>query len=95
MHETLIAYINAHATIPLNEAEAELIRNIFVPRRIRKKQYFLQEGEVCKYIGYIVKGAMRMYSVDDKGVEHVVSLYVENWWAGDRESFMMLTPSNT
>ena len=36
---------------------------------------------------------MRQYSVDDKAVEHIVRLSIENWWAGDRESFTMLTPS--
>jgi len=36
---------------------------------------------------------MRQYSVDDKGAEHIVALFIENWWAGDRESFVMLTPS--
>ncbi|MBC9914529.1 Crp/Fnr family transcriptional regulator [Chitinophaga varians] len=93
MYEKLISYINAHATQPLNEEEVKIIKDIFVPKKIRKKQYFLQEGEVCKYMGFIVKGAMRMYSVDDKGSEHVLSLYVEDWWAGDRESFIMLTPT--
>jgi CRP-like cAMP-binding protein len=48
---------------------------------------------VCKYVGFIVKGAMRQYSVDDKGVEHIVHLYIENYWASDRESAIMLTPS--
>ena len=43
--------------------------------------------------GYIIKGAMRKCYIDDKGVEHVVDLYIENWWAGDRESFVMNTPS--
>src|SRR5262249_20716033 len=33
------------------------------------------------------------YSVDEKGNEHVVRLSIENWWAGDRESFTMLIPS--
>jgi CRP-like cAMP-binding protein len=48
---------------------------------------------VCKYAAFIVKGAMRQYSVDDKGSEHIVRLSIENWWAVDRESFVMLTPS--
>lgn len=94
MHETLIQYINAHTTIALTKQEIDIITNIFTPRRIRKRQFFLQEGDVCKYMGFIVKGAMRQYSVDDKGVEHIIRLYIENWWAGDRESFIMLTPSS-
>ncbi|PWT70425.1 MAG: cyclic nucleotide-binding protein [Bacteroidetes bacterium] len=94
MHETLIQHINSHASTPLTESDIDIVKNIFTPRRIRKRQYFLQEGDVCKYMGFVVKGAMRQYSVDDKGTEHIVRLYIENWWAGDRESFVMLTPSN-
>src|SRR4051812_22609504 len=93
MHEPLIKYVNSFATTPLTSDEVELIKNIFVYRKIRKKQYLLQSGEVCKYAAFIVKGAMRQYSVDEKGVEHIIRLSLENWWAVDRESYMMLTPS--
>jgi len=93
MHKELITYINNHVTSPLKNAQIELVKKAFVSKKIRKKQYFLQEGEVCKHFAFIVKGAMRQYSVDDKGAEHVVGLFIENWWAGDRESFVMLTPS--
>jgi CRP-like cAMP-binding protein len=93
MHESLIKYINSYTSIPLTDSETELIKNTFVPKKIRRKQYFLQEGQVCKYSAFIVKGAMRQYSVDDKGVEHIIRLLIENWWAVDRESFVMLTPS--
>jgi len=36
---------------------------------------------------------MRQYSVDEKGTEHIVRLGVEGWWMGDRESWVMETPS--
>src|SRR6266540_3724893 len=93
MHEALIKYINSYATTPLTESEIELIKNTFVPKKFRKRQYFLQEGEVCKYSAFIVKGAMRQYMVDDKGEEHIIQLFIENWWASDRESQIKETPS--
>jgi CRP-like cAMP-binding protein len=93
MYESFIKYINDYAATPLAENEIEVIKNTFVPKKIRKRQYFLQEGQVCKYSAFIVKGAMRQYSIDDKGVEHIVRLFIENWWAVDRESYVMLTPS--
>ena len=93
MHKNLLAYINQHATSPPTRDEDALSVATFQPKKLRKKQYFLEEGNVCKYVGFIVKGAMRQYSVDDKGVEHVVQLYIENYWASDRESAVMLTPS--
>ncbi|MEZ2336056.1 Crp/Fnr family transcriptional regulator [Mucilaginibacter sp. RCC_168] len=93
MHKNLLAYIREHATSPLTSDEEALIVAAFQPKKLRKKQYFLEEGNVCKYVGFIVKGAMRQYSVDDKGAEHIVQLYIENYWASDRESALMLTPS--
>jgi CRP-like cAMP-binding protein len=93
MHESLIAYIKRYSATPLTEAEIEVIKESFVPKKFRKRQYLLQEGQVCKHGAFIVKGAMRKYSVDDKGVEHIISLYIENWWPFDRESYVMLTPS--
>lgn len=94
MHDSLIQYIQKFSTTPISVDAVEGIKNLFVPKKLRKKQYFLQEGEVCKYFGFIVKGAMRQYTIDEKGVEHMVHLSIENWWVGDRESWVMLTPSN-
>jgi len=93
MHETLLTYIRKHSTTPLTENEIEVIKDVFIPKKLRKRQFFLQEGEVCKYAAFIVKGAMRQYRVDDKGVEHMLRLSMENWWVSDRESYTMLTPS--
>ena len=93
MHKNLFDYINRHAASPLTAEEEAVIVATFQTKKLRKKQYFLQEGNVCKYGGFVVKGAMRQYSVDDKGIEHIVQLYIEDWWASDRESATMLTPS--
>lgn len=44
-------------------------------------------------MAFIAVGAMRKYYLDEKGVEHIVDLYIEGWWAVDRESYVMSTPS--
>ena len=93
MHESLIHYIRDHSSTPLTETEIEVIKDVFTFKKLRKHQFLLQEGQVCKYGAFIVKGAMRQYSIDDKGAERIVNLYLENWWASDRESYVMLTPS--
>jgi hypothetical protein len=36
---------------------------------------------------------MRQYRVDEKGMEHIEHLFMENYWTNDRESSTMLTPS--
>jgi CRP-like cAMP-binding protein len=79
MHQNFLAYVDKHGASPLSGEEEALIIAAFQPRKLRKKQYFLQEGDVCKHTAFIVKGAMRQYSVDDKGIEHIVHLYIENY----------------
>jgi CRP-like cAMP-binding protein len=93
MYDSLFTYIKERSKTPLSEKDVGLIKSVFVPKKIRKKQYLLQAGEICKYTAFIVKGAMRQYRVDDKGIEHIIRLSLETWWAVDRESYTMLTPS--
>jgi hypothetical protein len=46
MHESLFKYINSYITAPLKGTELELVKKAFVLKKIEKKQYFPQEGEV-------------------------------------------------
>lgn len=93
MYDAFFDYLKKFSSEPLSEEEKTLIRRTFTPFRLRKRQFLLQAGDQCKYFAFIVKGAMRMYSVDEKGIEHIVRLGVEDWWMGDRESFVEFTPS--
>lgn len=91
--QQLLNYIRKYSSSPVSENDYEIIKSYFSFKKLRKKQYFLQEGEVCKYFAFILKGAMRQYFIDEKGAEHFVQLGIENWWMGDRESWALLTPS--
>jgi CRP-like cAMP-binding protein len=93
MYDIFFSYLKKFTSNPVSEQDRALIKEAFVPSKLRKRQYFLQEGDQCKHFAFIVKGAMRQYSVDDKGVEHIVRLGVEGWWMGDRESWVMLSPT--
>jgi CRP-like cAMP-binding protein len=91
--ETLFQYIEKKSSLSLTEDARVHIQEKFRFKKLRKKQYFLQEGDVCKYMGFIAKGATRMFTVDQNGHEHILKFAVEEWWAGDYESFKLLTPS--
>ena len=93
MLEVFFDYLKRFNCPPLSDDERVLFSEAFVPFKLRKRQYLLQAGDQCKNFAFIVKGSMRQYSVDDKGTEHFVRLGVEGWWMGDRESWVMLTPS--
>lgn len=93
MYDVLFDYIEAKTGEVLPDHEREVIMAAFDPKYMRKKQYFLQEGDVCKQIGFIVKGSSRMFSVDEKGHEHIIRFGLESWWISDQESYLHLTPS--
>jgi CRP-like cAMP-binding protein len=79
--------------IELTEEEKNLSRSFFVPRKLRKKQYLLQEGDVCKYVAFVEKGLLRSFTVDDKGHEHITQFAFEGWWIADQVSFLTGEPS--
>jgi CRP-like cAMP-binding protein len=91
--EALFDYIQSVSGKLLSDTDKQLLMAHFKPRRLRKRQYFLQEGDVCKYIGFIIKGSARTFTVDEKGHEHILKLSLEHWWLADFESFYLLTPS--
>jgi CRP-like cAMP-binding protein len=89
----LFDYIERKSSVKLSEDERNLIIIKLKPKKLRRRQYFLQEGDVCRYMGFIVKGSTRMFAVDEKGHEHILHFGLEDWWVGDYESFYLLTPS--
>ena len=93
MHDALFKYIEVKSGKKLTRDEQDAIMAAFNGKRMRKRQYFLQEGDICKYVGFIVKGSARMFSVDQKGNEHIMRFGLEGWWMSDQESFINLTPS--
>ncbi|MCU0422000.1 MAG: Crp/Fnr family transcriptional regulator [Bacteroidia bacterium] len=42
---------------------------------------------------FVLKGALKKYTIDDNGKENILELYIENWWAGDKESLLQGTPT--
>jgi CRP-like cAMP-binding protein len=93
MYDAIFDHIELKSGQKLPDDERDVIMAAFHQKRIKKKQYFLREGDVCKYIGFIVKGSARMYTVDEKGHEHIIRFGLESWWISDHESLVNLTPS--
>jgi len=79
--------------IELTEKEKKLSPSFFIPKKLRRKQYLLQEGDVCKYVAFVEKGLLRSFAVDDKGHEHITQFAFEGWWIADQVSFLTGEPS--
>src|SRR4030095_4983829 len=79
--------------VPLTVEEQELIKSYLTVKKIRKRQYLLQEGDVCKCVAFVEKGAMRLYGVNEDGSEHVIWFALEGAFMTDLYSFLTNEPS--
>jgi CRP-like cAMP-binding protein len=79
--------------VSLTDQDKEAIKTFFVSKKIRKRQYLLQEGDICKHLAFIAVGLLRSYNVDDKGIEHINVFGWEGWWLSDFNSFLSGVPA--
>lgn len=79
--------------VNLSKEEEEAIKQNLTPKKLRKKQYLLQEGDVCKHIAFVEKGALKAYVVDDAGAESIIQFALEGWVISDLYSFLTGEPA--
>lgn len=91
MYDSILAHVGQFVT--LEPAEADFFTSLLKYKLLRKRQYLVQAGDVCKFDSFMVKGCLRTYFVDERGSEHIVQFAVENWWTGDLYSFLSGSPA--
>lgn len=82
-----IFFQNFNNKVPITAEEKLQIKRYLIPKKLRKKQYLLQEGDVCRQLAFIEKGTLKSYSIDDKGNERIIQFGVEGWVIADLNSF--------
>ncbi|HYM92658.1 MAG TPA: cyclic nucleotide-binding domain-containing protein [Chitinophagaceae bacterium] len=79
--------------IKLTEEEKQLSSKFFISKKLRKKQYLLQQGDVCNYAAFVEKGLLRSYTINDKGKEGITQFAFEGWWIANQLSLLTGNPS--
>jgi CRP-like cAMP-binding protein len=80
--DVLLSYFDRYNS--LDEQEQEALRERISERKVKRRQFILQEGDVCRHYTFVVKGCFKMYRVDDSGKEHNLQFSAEN-----RELFVL------
>jgi len=93
MYDILRKYIDRVTSTVITNEEFVFIEQAFELRKVRRKHFLLHEGSVCRYMSFMVSGAMRQYVIDESGNEHITTLSLEGWWVSDRSSFYGAAPS--
>lgn len=83
---------NLKSKIDISDSEFEIFSNVLKPKIVKKKKDLLRGGEVCKFSAFVNKGCLRSYFIDDKGVEHVAQIALENYWISDLHSLFTQQP---
>ena len=91
MHEIFFSHFEQKVTLSAEDKES--ISKYLRPKKLRKKQYLLQEGDVCKFSAFVEKGSLRAYSVDNEGGEHIIQFALEGWTISDLYSFLTGEPA--
>ncbi|WP_240183087.1 Crp/Fnr family transcriptional regulator [Pedobacter jeongneungensis] len=79
--------------VALTDKDRAEIQTFFSPKKLRRRQYLLQAGDVCQHLTFVCKGLLRTYNVDDKGDEHMSIFGWEGWWLSDFNSFLSGEPA--
>lgn len=92
MYEAILEHIAKYTTLSDNEQLA--FTKMLDYKAVPKKTTLLRPGEICRFEGYIVKGCVRVYAMNENGCEVTLCFAVEDWWVCDIDSFYEQKPSN-
>jgi CRP/FNR family transcriptional regulator len=91
MYSTFVKHIRRF--VDLNDHEVLLLNKYVRPYNLKKKEYLLKEGQVCKFLYFVEKGCVRMYFINNKAAEQITQFALEGWWISDYNSFIADKPS--
>ena len=78
--------------VDLTPQEEERILSLTEVQTFKAKTILLKEGNVCTQSYFVTKGILRSYTIDENGVEHVVSFARPEWWIADMYSYLSQRP---
>lgn len=91
MFSEINQYINS--CVHLSEEELKIFDSFFVEKKIPKKRFLLQAGDICNIEAFVVKGCLKTYYIDGNGFEVILTFAIEGWWVSDIASFCEQKPS--
>ena len=80
--------------ISLSNEEELLLLSKVTYRKYLKSQYIVQQGDICKFTGFIISGCTKTFYMDDGGQEHIILFAIEDWWTSDLGSFIAQSPAD-
>src|SRR5690606_40248907 len=63
------------------------ISHFFQEKTFEKKDILIEQNTRCRFHFFVIKGCLRMFFLNEKGVEQTIQFAIENWWITDYMPF--------
>ena len=84
---------NVARHVDLTPGESDFFMSLLEPKLLERKKIYLRQGTVCNYSAYVLSGALKSYTVDQHGKEHILSFAIRDWWIADLYSLLSKKPA--
>jgi CRP-like cAMP-binding protein len=96
MESALVDRLRAEIEKKVTLTDEEFAQTIpfFTIKKLKRRQFLLQQGDVCRYESFVAEGCLKTYHTDEQGLDHMLRFSVEGHWSGDLASFLHQQPSS-
>ncbi len=89
--QKLLTYIQKIS--PLEDKTIKELQQLFRPVQLHKKDFFVKEGEYAKQIGFLNKGIIRAFFLNEKGKEYTKQFFTDSSIIGAYSSLVTKQPN--
>lgn len=73
--------------VAITDDEFSAVLAFFQSINAGKKEDLHRAGQSCRFNYFVVRGCLRMFSINSKAAEQTIQFAIENWWISDYFSF--------
>ncbi|KIO75012.1 cyclic nucleotide-binding protein [Pedobacter lusitanus] len=91
MYQELLDHIRKY--VQLEPQEEQLLCDKLELKKLKRKEFLLEPGKLCKGNYFVVKGCLRQFFINRKLNEQIIHFGIENWWIADHDSLLNHQPA--
>lgn len=93
MKNSNIDFENYGNLFKIDKEHFEEFLNLLIIKNIKKSEYFLEFGKTCKHLGFVIKGTLRSFYLNEQGIDKSFNFHSTNDFFTNYDSFLQNKPS--
>src|SRR5690606_5681968 len=73
--------------VKIDTKDESRFSHFFQQKTFEKKDILNEHNTRCRFHFFVIKGCLRMFFLNEKGVEQTIQFAIENWWITDYMAF--------